>query len=339
MMKKVSIRDIAKKAGVVPSTVSFVLNGKAKEMRISESLAEKIRNIADETGYTPHRAAVSLRTGKTHILGLIVEDISNVFFAGLARTIEEEAYQSGYRMVYCSTANDPVKGKELLKMLIDQQVDGFLITPSAGMEEDLEKLQNAGKPVVLMDRYFEGSRLPRVLVDNYQGVKMAVEHFILKGYKNIGFVTVDLQQIQMQERLRGYEETLQNSGLKINKENILTLNYNRKGSEAVQDITAWLKKSNHPDAILFATNYLGISGLEAIRNLGLKIPDDVAVICFDDHDLFRYYSPAITIIDQPVEKIARNAVKILLGNIKKKKNSEEISSILEAPVLIERASV
>ena len=88
MMKKVSIRDIAKKAGVVPSTVSFVLNGKAKEMRISESLAEKIRNIADETGYTPHRAAVSLRTGKTHILGLIVEDISNVFFAGLARTIE-----------------------------------------------------------------------------------------------------------------------------------------------------------------------------------------------------------------------------------------------------------
>src|SRR5919112_3360214 len=105
-MKRVSIKDIAKQVGVVPSTVSFVLNGKAKEMRISDELAEKIKAVVKEKGYQPNHTAVSLRTGRTKILGLIVEDISNVFFATLAKIIEDEVYAMGYKILYCSTENN-----------------------------------------------------------------------------------------------------------------------------------------------------------------------------------------------------------------------------------------
>src|SRR5690349_555912 len=115
-MRKVSLKEIAKIAGVVPSTVSFVLNGKAKEMRISTELADRIKTIAENSGYVPNQVAVSLRTGYSKILGLIVEDISNVFFATLAKTIEDEVQSFGYRVVYCSSENDKTKGNELINM-------------------------------------------------------------------------------------------------------------------------------------------------------------------------------------------------------------------------------
>src|SRR5688572_11870279 len=164
-MKKVSIKDIARQAGVVPSTVSFVLNGKAKEMRISHDLAEKIKALAKEANYQPNYTAVSLRTGRTKILGLIVEDISNVFFATLAKTIEDEAYALGYKIVYCSTENNDAKGSELIRMLSNQQVDGYLITPCQGMAEEVQMLLKQNRPVVLMDRYFSDIDVPYVLVD------------------------------------------------------------------------------------------------------------------------------------------------------------------------------
>src|SRR6476469_8375391 len=113
-MRKVSIKDIAMQAGVVPSTVSLVLNGKSKQMRISDELTEKIKAIAKRTGYTPNQTAVSLRTGRSHILGLIVEDISNVFFATLAKVIEDEVKSLGFRILYCSTDNNDDKGCELI---------------------------------------------------------------------------------------------------------------------------------------------------------------------------------------------------------------------------------
>src|SRR5688572_9944947 len=173
-MKRVSIKDIAKQAGVVPSTVSFVLNGKAKKMRISDEMVEKIQALVKKTGYQPNYTAVSLRTGRTKIIGLIVEDISNIFFASLAKTIEDEAYALGYKIVYCSTENNDEKGNELIRMLSRQQVEGFLITPSAGMAEEIQTLLDHKQPVVLMDRFFTDVEAPYVLVDNYEGVKIGM---------------------------------------------------------------------------------------------------------------------------------------------------------------------
>ena len=335
-MKRVSIKDIAKKVGVVPSTVSFVLNGKAKEMRISDELAEKIKAVVKETGYQPNHTAVSLRTGKTKILGLIVEDISNVFFATLAKTIEDEAYALGYKVVYCSTENDDEKGTELIKMLSNQQVDGFLITPCQGMADEVRKLVDHAKPVVLMDRYFSDINVPYVLVDNGAGITQGMQHLVEKGYKRIAFVTVDLHQVQMQEREMAYRECLQT--YKLHDALILKVPYTSKPEAAVDQISSFISNTPGIDAVFFATNYLGVYGLESIKNLKLSIPDELAVICFDDHDIFRLYTPEITIIKQPINHIALSAIQLLMKQFEKQELPTEELHIFKKPELIIRAS-
>lgn len=314
-MKRVSIKDIARKAGVVPSTVSLVLNGKAKEQRISDEVAEKIRAIALETGYRPLQTAVSLRTGYSKTLGLIVEDISNVFFATLAKAIEEEAYARGYKIVYCSTENDQEKGRELISMLTSQQVDGYLITPTPGMDKEIHSLKRAGKPVVLMDRYFPSLEVPSVLVDNFVGAMMGMKHLLDKGYNSIALITVDIDQIQMQERERGYRTALKESRLPVNEDLVFRLPYNSSQEQIVAMICGIVKDHPELDAVFFATNYLGIYGLEAFQKEGRKVPDDIAMVCFDDHDLFRLYSPGITIIRQPIKDIAISAIQLLLHQL------------------------
>ncbi|MEP6514082.1 MAG: substrate-binding domain-containing protein [Parafilimonas sp.] len=336
-MKNVSIKDIAKMAGVNPSTVSLVLNGKAKQMRISDSLSKRIQTFAKQAGYQPNHIAVSLRKGSTKILGLIVEDISNNFFACLAKVIEDEVQLLGYRAVYCSTENNIEKGQDLINMLFQRQVDGYLITPTAGMEKNIRQLVQQHKPVVLIDRYFPGLNVPYVVIDNYAGALQGMEYLIKKGYRKIAFVTVDLPLIQMKERERAYIETLQRHKMPVNKQMILKLHYADVNGKTTAEITSFIKNNTAIDAIFFATNYLGIAGLESIKELELKIPNELAVICFDDHDVFKLYTPAITCIKQPIEDIAKTAIQFLM----KQMNSGVFLSGMKAvlnPVFIERQS-
>lgn len=328
-MKRVSLKDIAKMVGASPSTVSFILNGKASQMRISEELKNKVLAAAKKMGYQPNQVAVSLRTGQTKILGLLVEDISNSFFASLAKTIEEEAEEFGYKVVYSSTENSSKKGVELLRMLTQRQVDGYLVTPTLGMEEDIEMLVRHKKPLVLMDRYFPGIDAAYVQVDNTGAVLTGMEHLIQKGYKKIAFITIESGMIQMRQREEAYTGAISSSP-EQKKKYVLKVNYNGGREVVIDQITEFLKK-NKPDAVFFATNYLGILGLESIRTLGWDIPHDLAVICFDDNDIFRLHLPGITVLQQPVEAIARTAIHILmyqLGNNKViiKKNQVQLAA-------------
>lgn len=338
-MKRVSLKDIANMTGASTSTVSFILNGKASEMRISEALKKKVIAAAKKMGYQPNQVAVSLRTGQTKILGLLVEDISNNFFATLAKTIEDEAESFGYHVVYCSTENNNQKGQELLKMLAQRQVDGFLITPTQGMEGDIQRLLAHKKPVVLMDRYFPALDVAHVMVNNYEGVVTAMKHLIGKGYKKIAFVTVNLPLIQMQQRVAAYHETMQqtDAGRQKAKKYALEIDYNASREEIIRQITAFIREQE-PDAVLFATNYLGILGLESIRALELRIPQDLGVICFDDHDIFRLYLPAITVVQQPVEQIGKKAVHLLMEQLGKRKAGTQKKQLQLAAKFIIRES-
>lgn len=332
----VSLKDIAKKAGASPSTVSFVLNGKDKEMRISAELAEKIRKVAQTEGYQPNQIAVSLRTGKSKIIGLMVDAISGNFFASLARIIESEVESQGYKVIYCSTGNDTQKGRDLIKMFHQYHVDGYLIIPSAGMDKDIETLMLQKKPLVLMDSYFPGTVAPYVLVDNFNGISKGVKYLLKKGYKKIGFVCNDVELVQMKERKKAFTETMKQNNNPVKKNWVLQTGYNSPKEEVTKQITAFIQQVK-PEAILFGANYLGVCGLESISNLGLKIPDDIAVLCFDDHEVFKIYPPGITSIKQPVEEIAKTAIDILMGEMKIKKKVKKNQVQIEA-TLIERAS-
>ena len=340
-MKNITIKDIALKAGVAPSTVSAVLNGKTRESRISEQLASRVRGIAADMGYQPNHTAVALRTGKTRVLGLIVEDISNVFFASLAKIIEEEADSIGYKVLYCSTENNEEKARERVRMLNQRQVDGFLITPTPGMRAEIDKLAGQHKPLVLMDRYFPGLSVPHVVVDNYNGTQMAMQHLLEKRYRRIAFVTIQLDQVQMHQRRQAYEDSLRVAGIPVEDNLVLQLPYHCKPEESVQQIREFISESQGLDAIFFATNYVGVYGLEAIKDLGLSIPDQLAVICFDDHDIFRLYSPAITIVKQPVALIAQTAMQLLIRQFEKGAGMPRYSGsfqVLQPAQLVIRAS-
>ncbi len=302
-------------------------------MRISSALADKIIEVARKEGYHPNQVAVSLRTGKTHMLGLIVESMSGNFFASFARIIEEEAATHGYKVVYCSTENEKQKAHELIRMLGHQQVDGYIVTPSPGMEDDIRVLAEARKPVVLMDSYFPGIDVPYVLVDNFDGVTKGMAHLYEKGYRRIGFVTVDLDLIQMKQRKDAYLESVKQLQLPSNGEMMLTIDYRHKKEETIERISEFISAAR-PDAVFFATNYLGLLGLESFSRSGLTVPGDMAMICFDDHEVFQLLRPGITCIQQPVENIARTAFQLLVEQLNRNGKQETGAGKVQFPATL-----
>ncbi|MBV7531909.1 LacI family DNA-binding transcriptional regulator [Chitinophaga sp. sic0106] len=314
-MKGISIKDIAKQAGVSPTTVSFVLNGKAKEKRISDQVSKKIQKIAGKLKYKPNQLARGLRTGKTKTIGLIVEDIANNFFATLAKVVEDEADKYGYKVLYGSTEDNTEKAKGLLEVLKYRQVDGYIITPTKNLDKEIEQLQGAGKPIVLMDRYFPQMPSHYVVVDNYKGAYTATEHLVKQGYSKIAIVTTTSDQVQMKDRLQGYNDALKAAGITTNKALVKKLPFDLDREGFNNEIKKFLTATKGLDAVFFATNYLGIYGIESIRSLGWTIGADIGVVSFDDHDIFRLHSPAITCVAQPLREIGENLVSILMKEL------------------------
>ncbi|GAA4441237.1 LacI family DNA-binding transcriptional regulator [Pontibacter saemangeumensis] len=309
MKKKLLISDIARQLNVSITTVSFILNGKAKEKRISDSLAEKVLKLVEEVNYKPNQLARSLRTGKTKTIGLMVEDISNPFFANIARLIEEKAYKQGYKIIYCSTEDDTGKTRDLISMFRDKHVDGYIITPPQGMKADIQDLISDGFPVVLVDRYITGMEANYVVVDNLAGAFNATAHLVGQGYKKIAMVTTDSKQNQMLQRLEGYQKALESHEL---APTVLAIPYRHDAEQMISEIMDFLSKRKDVDAVLFATNYMAIRGLEAISRLDLAIPADIGVVAYDDHDVFRFYKPSITAVAQPTEAIADQVINVML---------------------------
>ncbi len=315
-----------------------MLNGKAKEQRISAALTERVLRYVEEVGYKPNQLAKSLRTGKTHVIGLIIEDISNPFFATVAWLIEKLAFARGYRIIYCSTDNDTAKTKDLLAMFQERHIDGYIIAPPPGVESDVSSLLRSDKPTVLFDRYLPELTTDYIIVDGAAGVYEATAHLLAQGYSRIAFVTTDSTQTQMAARLQGYQHALQAQGLpELVK--ALVLNFGEHSERIIVEIQDFIKNNPTCDAIIFANNLLCIYGLEAIARLQLRIPDQLAIISFDDHDLFRLHSPSITAIAQPVETIAHDVISVLLERLQKDHiPTAEVKNIVLPTALLVRGS-
>jgi LacI family transcriptional regulator len=313
MAKKISIRDIGKELGISITTVSFVLNGKAKEKRISETLTKKILDFVEKVNFKPNLMAQGLRTGKSKILCLMVEDISkNALFAQVARYIEEAAHNNGYRIIYCSTGNKKEKASELLQLFQDRCIDGYIITPPEGIEADITGLIQANIPVVLIDRLLPGITCNHVIVDNFDGAYQGTIHLIENGCQNIAVITSNSSQNQMQERLSGYRHALSSCNL---SEHIQMLSFYDSDEDNINLILKFIKNNPTIDGLFFTTNYIGSWGLQALKRLNMQIPQQIRVVSFDDTDLFRFYTPAITVIAQPILEISNQIMSILLKDL------------------------
>lgn len=331
MKKRVLISDIAKALHISITTVSFILNGKAKEKRISEELSRKVLDYVRHVGYKPNELAKSLRTGKTKIIGLIIEDISNAFFANIARYIEEKAYNKGYRIIYCSTDNDPDKTRELIRMFRNKHVDGYIITPSAGIEDEIKTLLSEQLPVVLFDRYLPDVHTNYVVTHNFNGAYEATVHLAQQGYQKIALVTLESEQTPMRDRLAGYLDALDTHSL---QPCVHFLTVAKDDIRNVASLATFFMREK-PDAVLFTANYMAINGLRSLKETHLPLP---GIVSFDDHVLFRLYNPTITVVSQPIERLASELINTLLKQLQTAGGESPVEQIVLPPQLVIRES-
>jgi len=337
-MKKISMKDIAAELNLSITTVSFVINGKSEQKGISEATTKKVNDLIQKRGFNPNSAARILRTGKSQTIGLIVEDISNYFFGYIAKTVETEAHKNGYNVFFSSTENDDNTAKVLINKMKNSSVDGYIITATKGIKEELEKLNREKIPFVLLDRLIPGIEANYVILDNYLGAYELTKHLLQNGYSKIGFITILGGMSQMCDRERGFEEALAKANVRLPAKTVLKIPFGETDENNIKTIKKYLANNPNLDALFFATNYLGVLGIEAIQQAKLSVPSDIAVVCFDDNDMFRLLSPSITVASQPIKEIATRAIDLLIKIINKEQKEDKKNGEIINPSIIIRES-
>lgn len=316
MNKKPSLADIAKALGVSKTLVSMVLNGKGNDNGINEETQKRVWAKAKELDYKPNMMARSLRMGRSHTIGLIVADISNSFYARMCRAVEDAASKKGYHVLFGSSDENAAKEKGLIQMLRDRQVDGLIILTTLSNNEDIQALQAENFPLVLIDRFVPDQDTPFVTSDNYEGSVQVVDHLVKQGAKRIGQLTISPSHLtSITERTRGYKDALAKNGLPFDQALVREIPYDNIREGIRHKVPLLINPPHSVDSLFVVNNNLAVATLECIQDLGLRIPEDVRVVCFDDIDLFKFCNPPITAIAQPIERMGECAVEVLLDKI------------------------
>ncbi|MBQ7194517.1 MAG: LacI family DNA-binding transcriptional regulator [Bacteroidales bacterium] len=308
--KKASLKDVAQAAGVSISAVSFVMNGKQKQYRVSDELAARIKKIAKAMDYTPNGFARSLRKGTNYTIGVIVSDISNQFFADLVRNIEASAEEFGYMALFASSDENPEKMADLVEKMISKGVDGFIVVPCAGSAASVELIENRSIPFVLLDRYFPEMRTSYVALDNYKAAYDATMHLLSQGFKKVAMVSYDASLNNIKGRENGYCAAIQDAGHEVILKKV---NMSAMGKTCDKAMSSILEAG--ADAILFATNSITIQCLEYINRHDIRIPEDLGLVGFDGGSVFDFFYAPLTYVDQPLERMARKSVEVLIESI------------------------
>jgi len=337
-MKKTLLKDIAGQLNVSKTLVSLVLNNRGEENGISAVTQKKVKDLAKKLNYRPNQMARSLRLGTSKTIGLIVADISNVFYAAIARNIEDEAAKHGYNVMFMSSLEDPMKEKKMIRLLLDRGMDGLIISTSFKAKEDIHQLREGNVPFVLIDRYLPGVKTNCVLVDNYQGAFEMTEHLISLGLNRIALLKISPSHIStMIGRTEGYKGALRKNGIPVSNKLIRVIPHDSI-FESMRSVIKELVFERNIQSLFFLNNNLAKAGLEVLNKFNLRVPQDISIGSFDDIDLFRFSYPTITSIKQPLEEIGRLAFQVLVKEIKSKDKFIEKQQVVLPVKLIVRNS-
>jgi len=331
-----SLKDIARLADVSIATVSMILNN--KDQNISASTRENVLRIAKESNYIPNAMARSLIIGQTKIIGLIIPDISNPFFPELARGVEDKANLSGYNVIFCNTDDDLEKEEKCLEMLAEKMVDGIIFAHSAKRTGGLENYIRENIPIILIDRDMDINNVKgKVLVNNLHGAYHGVEHLLEKGYHNIAFITGDLTSNTATERLDGYKKALIEYGIPIDERYIKSGYY--KSDWGVEATKQLIREGINFDAIFCGNDLIALGAMKTLMGHGLKIPDDVAIVGFDDIWMANMVLPELTSIRQPNYEMGFKAAEMLIEVISNPGiRTEKREIVLETELIVRKSS-
>jgi LacI family transcriptional regulator len=312
-MAAATMKDVAERAGVSTTTVSHVIN---QTRFVSEENRSKVQEAMKALGYQPNAIAKSLRQKSTNTIGLMISDIANPFFTSLIRGVEDVANAAGFNLILCNTDEKPEKEYTYLDVLQQKQVDGVIVAPTGENLDYFEALVDNGFPMVFIDRRLEGIACPAVLADNENGSYEAVSHLIGLGHRRIGIVVGLLGVTSTTERLRGYQKALAEHGLPFDKELVLPGKSKvESGREAALQLLALTAR---PSAIFATNNQMTIGVMRALHEQGVRCPDDMAVVGFDDFEWASAFRPLLTTVAQPVYDMGRVAAETLIERIRNK---------------------
>ncbi|TWO34634.1 LacI family transcriptional regulator [Seonamhaeicola sediminis] len=314
-MKKLYLKDVAKELNVSKTAVSLVLNGKGDENKISQETQQKIISFVKEHNYIPNQLARGLSRGKSETIGLIIPNISDTFYSKVAGVIERKAKEKGYTVLFSSSYEDPKTEGELIQSMLNRQVDGLIIASTQKNKKEIEFLKKEKFPFVLFDRFYPEHDTDYVIVDNFYGTKKVTEHLLGLGRKHIGFVTLKPGLEPIAQRLQGYHNALQGHNIVANHDYVKEIKREEYFSEVEEALKDLVLCKQPVDAIVFSTHYLASQGLRVLKKLKVKVPDDVAIVSFDELSAFDIVEPPVTAVVQPVKEIGCSAIEILLSKI------------------------
>lgn len=332
----VTLKSIAERLDVSVTTVSRVLNGKSDRYRISKETQELINTAAKELSYSPNQLARGLRLKRTNTIGYIIPDISNPFFSSIAKNVEKSARKLGYSILLCDSEEDTKIEENLLQLMIDRKVDGLIISPVGIEVNHLRRIAQKNIPIVLLDRYFPELNLPFVTSDNYKGALEAVNMLIEHGHRRIACIQGLVNTSPNNDRVRGYIDAHKTHDLSVDKKLIVGDSF---GEENGYIETKLLLKQDDPPTALFAvSNLISLGAIRAISEEGLKIPDDISMVSFDDQPYSRFLSTPMTTVSQQNSQIGQIAIKLLIDQIESNRQLEPKGIFLPTK-LISRDSV
>jgi LacI family transcriptional regulator len=305
-----TIADVARLAEVSTATVSRVINGNTE---VDPALAARVRTAISHLKYRPSRVARSLRTRRSSVWAVIISDIRNPFFTDMVRGIEDVAYANDFSLVLCNAEDDLAKEADYLSLAVDEHMAGVILGPASPTDTDLQPLRDNGVPVVTVDRRLVDPTIDRVLIDNVGGAAAAVEHLWQSGFRRIGCVSGPVEVSTGQDRLTGYREGLRAHGIAIDQNLVRYGDFHEaSGTAAMQQL---LQLPEPPDAVFVANNLMTLGALEAIADARLQVPQDIAIVGFDDMSWAPLLRPALTTVGQPTYDVGAETARMLLSRI------------------------
>ena len=326
--KRPSINDVAVRAGVSKSTVSHVING---TRFVEETTKLHVLEAIKELGYHPSQIARSLTTNRTQMIGVVVSDTSNNFFGELIRGIEMVLGSLNYGLIVCNTDEVLEREEHYINLLLSQNVDGIIAAATTQRWRAVELAEVKNEPIVFVDREFEGMDRPYVGADNVAGAYLGTSHLIECGYREIGILAGFQRLSSMRERLAGFKKALNDHRIFLPDD---WVQMSPLSADAGRQATlALLSRTDRPRALFVNNNFLNLGALQAIKELGLRCPEDVALVGFDDHPWASVSAPPLTVVRQPILEIGAIAARILLSMI----NDEPVTqtrNLLECELVV-----
>ena len=326
-----TIHDVARKAGVSSATVSHVINN---SRFVAPETRQRVMDAIESLRYRRDGVARSLRRAKTSTIGVIIADITNPFFADLVRGIEDRIYghEEGFNLILCNTDEDAAKERLYLDVLQEKRVEGLIIVPTGENAASLEELVRAGLPIVFADRFIEGLGVDSVVVDSEDGAFVLTSHLIASGHRRIGVLRAMLSATTLEQRIEGYHRALDVAGIPFDPAQIISCKHSIE--DAHQAGLRILDSPDRPTAVFCTNNYMTLGMVQAITDRGLRCPQDIAVVGFDDFAWAASFSPRLTALAQPAYELGKEAADILMKRIGQSVFATPVHRILKGNLII-----